>query len=298
VKSRKNMTQNNSRFFKPLNITNANKNLFDSKSKNLLNMRKKLDSNYSRRLNNTNMNWNSIRQTPESLENTSNSDSKYGEYVAKPMGSNASKKLFDIKKKKPRRPKTKEPSSNGYRKKAMNYEEIKKIREEFNLERHEVYTLMSEFNSMLYMQENINPSDDESNTKAKNSTEEEDDRKRLQKRNPYLDLTSENDREKNIDCNYFIENTTFMKGILPEVSKIIITALGLDADSPNTTISWENYVMLYCMLEKSSYKDDGVKYWCTFFDPKGIGSVEEKTYMNLLEMMVRGKSYEQSNHFT
>ena len=37
------------------------------------------------------------------------------------------------------------------RTKGMNYEEIKRVREEFNLERHEVYTLMSEFNSMIYM---------------------------------------------------------------------------------------------------------------------------------------------------
>lgn len=44
----------------------------------------------------------------------------------------------------------------------MNYDEIKKIREEFNLERHEVYTLMSEFNSMLYMQDNQSSDDEDS----------------------------------------------------------------------------------------------------------------------------------------
>lgn len=52
------------------------------------------------------------------------------------------------------------------------------------------------------------------------------------------------------------------------------------------------------MLEKSSYRDDGVKFWCNFFDPHGFGSVPEEEYMNLLEMMVRGKSYDDSNHFT
>ena len=129
------------------------------------------------------------------------------------------------------------------------------------------------------------------------SNESPDNHKRLQKRNPYINISTP-EEEKGISLSFFIENTTFMKGILPEVSKIIITALGLDADSPNTTIGWENYVVLYCMLEKSTYRDDGVKYWCTFFDPKGIGSVDEKDYMNLLEMMVRGKSYENSNHFT
>ena len=80
-----------------------------------------------------------------------------------------------------------------------------------------------------------------------------------------------------------------MKGILPEVCKIVITALGLDADSPNTVVNWNNYVILYCMLEKSSYRDQGTKYWCTFFDPKGIGYVNEEDYMRLLEMMVRGR---------
>lgn len=68
--------------------------------------------------------------------------------------------------------------------------------------------------------------------------------KRLQKRNPYIDINSP-EEEKGISLSFFIENTTFMKGILPEVSKIIITALGLDADSQTTTISWENYVVLY-----------------------------------------------------
>lgn len=85
---------------------------------------------------------------------------------------------------------------------------------------------------------------------------------------------------------------------MPEVCKIVITALGLDSDSPHTVINWNNYVTLYCMLEKSSYKDKGTKYWCTFFDPKGIGYVSEFDYMNLLEMIIRGKSFDNSNYFT
>lgn len=45
-------------------------------------------------------------------------------------------------------------------------------------------------------------------------------------------------------------------------------------------------------------RNDPVKYWCTFFDPRGVGSVTEYEYMNLLEMMVRGKSYDISNDYT
>ena len=52
------------------------------------------------------------------------------------------------------------------------------------------------------------------------------------------------------------------------------------------------------MLEKSTYRDDGVKFWVSFFDPHGFGNVLESDYMELLEKMVRGKSYDISNHFT
>lgn len=117
-----------------------------------------------------------------------------------------------------------------YQKNSMNYDEIKRIREEFYLERHEVYTLMSEFNSMLKMQESEN-------------TENEGDESILLKTN-LMDMDGL--KEKNgISCKFFFEHTTFMKGILPEVKKRIVTALGLDADSPHTTLNWENYVTLY-----------------------------------------------------
>ena len=109
---------------------------------------------------NTNIGWRTrLRQTPESL-NSSMADSKYGEYVAKPMTTNTSKRIIDVRKK-INRPNTKGPNQS-FRKKTMNYDEIKKIREEFNLERHEVYTLMSEFNSMLYMQDNQSSDDEDS----------------------------------------------------------------------------------------------------------------------------------------
>lgn len=198
------------------------------------------------------------------------------------------------------RPATKQPSGKVVHKNSMNYAEIKRIREEFNLERHEVYTLMSEYNSMLYLQEN-----------------ESDDEEEQTKRNSYLEQ-SQNKDKPGLSLSFFFEHTTFMKGILPEVKKIIVKALGLDADSSSgsaadihlnsqkkekqvresQTISWEHYVTLYCLLEKSSYKDDGVKFWCNFFDPQGFGSVPEEDYMSLLEMMVRGKSYDEENHFT
>jgi hypothetical protein len=161
----------------------------------------------------------------------------------------------------------------------MNYEQIKRVREEFNLERHEVYTLMSEFNSLLYIQ----------NNEEANSDEDE-----VVKKAAILNLGKD---KTGITCDFLFHHATFIY-VLPECKQRIITALGLDANSPHTTLNWEHYVTLYCMFEKSTYKDDGVRFWCTFFDPHGFGSVPEEEYMELLEMMVRGKSYEVSNHFT
>lgn len=100
---------------------------------------------------------------------------------------------------------------------SMNYNEIKRIREEFKLERHEVYTLMSEFNSMLYMQDN----------------ESEDSDNEEKPRNPYF----ENKTKSGITLKFFFEHTRFMKGILPEVKKIIVTALGLDADGTENEVN-------------------------------------------------------------
>jgi len=119
---------------------------------------------------------------------------------------------------------------NSYQKNTMNYEEIKRIREEFHLERHEVYTLNSEFDSMLYMQDN------QSKGHSKDAKSD--------KKEPEIEMNSfiEN---KGITCEFFFEHTTFMKGILPDIKKRIVTALGLDADSPHTTLNWENYVALY-----------------------------------------------------
>ena len=56
--------------------------------------------------------------------------------------------------------------------------------------------------------------------------------------------------QRGISLDFFIRNSTFMKGIQPDIGKRIVMGLGLDAASTNTKINWENYVILYCMLEK------------------------------------------------
>ncbi|CAI2369295.1 unnamed protein product [Moneuplotes crassus] len=249
------------------------------------------------KMNKTGMDFMPYTNTSNPLSTTYNQDSNFRKYFSKPSSSASKRfrpvgpkkvnrttfgnKLVANRSKRIRRASFQERMT-VYKKNSMNYDEIKRIREEFNLERHEVYTLNSEFDSMLYMQEN-------KSSMAENEGPSS-------KRTPIdFGLIQE---QKGITCQFFFDNATFIKGILPEIKKRIITALGLDADSPHTTLNWEHYVTLYCMLEKSTYKDDGVKFWCTFFDPHGFGSVVESDYMTLLEKMVRGKSYDYSNHFT
>lgn len=204
------------------------------------------------KMNATSMNWGRKYKAPQSFSSSLAGDSRFGDHDSgKPLSSNDSKRLFDLKskisrvqKRKPPPPTAKKPQKNS-----MNYDEIKRIREEFKLERHEVYTLMSEFNSMMYMQENssdFDSSDDEKAYKSPSKTHKQD----TNKSQSYLD-NPKLGQDDGIKLEFFFENSTFMKGILPEVGRIIVNALGLDAASTNTKINWENYVILYCMLEKS-----------------------------------------------
>ncbi|CAI2369294.1 unnamed protein product [Moneuplotes crassus] len=250
------------------------------------------------KMNTTGMNYMPYTNTKSSLNTTWNRESNFKKYFSKPTISSTkgfthtnsekfiSRTIYggNLMKShsKKFKPAVYQDNKSMPKKNSLNYREIKRLREEFNLERNEVYTLNSEYDSMLYMQDNKTSKGGLDPGGSKNS---------------FFDFGGEQE-EKGITCQFFFDNATFIKGILPEIMKRIVIALGLDADSPITTLSKEHYLKLYCMLEKSTYKDDGVKFWCTFFDPHGFGTVPEKDYMSLLEKMVRGKSYDFSNHFT
>lgn len=106
-----------------------------------------------------------------------------------------------------------------------------------------------------------------------------------------------------------------MKGILDEIIHRIITAIGLDSDSHYTLIDWETFLLIHCMceapqlfkqIENDTIDDDSIYkvsevntgFWVKFFDPKRIGIVTESDYMDLLEKLIRGSSFEESNNFT
>jgi hypothetical protein len=108
----------------------------------------------SKRIHNTKMNFRTRKMLRDSLNSSVIGDHQANQYYSKPLSNYKSRRLPSLHSK-ASRPRTKQPQKNSQiQKNMMKYEEIKRIHEEFRLERHEVYTLMSEFNSMLYLQEN------------------------------------------------------------------------------------------------------------------------------------------------
>ena len=67
--------------------------------------------------------------------------------------------------------------------------------------------------------------------------------------------------------------------------------IGLDVENQNAKINWDTYLELYCIFESGNIeKENLIKFWIKFFDPKLIGTVPEAEYMKLLEELIRGNS--------
>ena len=55
------------------------------------------------------------------------------------------------------------------------------------------------------------------------------------------------DRYDGIKLDYFAENCAFLHGVHPEIKVRLFKALGIDTESKNSIIKWEQFVELYCI---------------------------------------------------
>ena len=73
----------------------------------------------------------------------------------------------------------------------------------------------------------------------------------------------------------------------------------MDVQNQNAKINWNTFLELYCIFESGNIeKEDLIRFWIKFFDPKLIGHVPEETYMTLLEELIRGNSLSEPNETT
>ena len=115
------------------------------------------------------------------------------------------------------------------------HDAIKKICQEYNLTRRNVYEIHSQFLSMNMMQE-----DDE---KAKGGDAPAESAK------PQGAAASLVQKPEGIRLSFFAEHCTFLAGVLPNIKTRLFKALGIDTDNKNSVITWEQFVELYCICE-------------------------------------------------
>jgi len=90
-----------------------------------------------------------------------------------------------------------------------------------------------------------------------------------------------------------------LAGCRDEIVERILVAQGLDIESSNATINWTTYLDLYCIFEAGKMdKSQLSRFWINFFDNNHQGTVAEKDYMEILEMLVRGKTLDKPSRTT
>jgi len=56
-------------------------------------------------------------------------------------------------------------------------------------------------------------------------------------------------------------------------------------------VTWQKFLEMHCTFENGQMdRAYLVKFWLKFFDPKHKGICLEKVYMEILELLIRGKS--------
>ncbi|CAI2381293.1 unnamed protein product [Moneuplotes crassus] len=188
-------------------------------------------------------------------------------------------------------------------------EMIKNVCENYGLTRREVFEIHSQFKAMTIPLDHIcnegNTINEEYFEALKRYRNPEKYKKDLNK--TQNDTTAnqssapENSQEKvdGIRLDYFSDNCTFLYGTHPEVKTRLFKALGIDTESKNSYIKWEQFVELYCICELGNItKSELIRFWSKFFDPTMLGLVSVESIADILEKCVRGTSLEEPNEGT
>jgi hypothetical protein len=102
-----------------------------------------------------------------------------------------------------------------------------------------------------------------------------------------------------IKLDYFASNWSFLHGVHPEIKIRLFKALGIDTESRNSIIKWEQFVELYCIWDLGQLdKNELILFWTKFLDPTMLGCVAVDQTFDTLEKLVRGISLNEPNEGT
>ena len=96
-----------------------------------------------------------------------------------------------------------------------------------------------------------------------------------------------------------MQNCSFLSTALPEISRRVLIAAGLDANSGRALVDWDTFLKLYCIFDCGEVEFEKlVNFWCKFFDCEMCGFCPEKEYEDVLEKLIRGKCLQAKNEFS
>jgi bacterioferritin (cytochrome b1) len=136
---------------------------------------------------------------------------------------------------------------------------IKKVCEEFGLTRREVFEIHSQYKAMTIPYERTKDEGSSINddyfdalkkTKHPDMKNVSKDKTLNESAASPQNLSSDfqqNEKLDGIKLDYFAENCTFLNGVHPEVKTRLFKALGIDTESRNSVMRWEEFVELYCI---------------------------------------------------
>ncbi|CDW74465.1 UNKNOWN [Stylonychia lemnae] len=193
----------------------------------------------------------------------------------------------------------------NYRKKAreIQYEQIKKFAEEFNVEEQQIYSLLSEYKS-LYKINKQNQEDQIENLVKKgaaNISKRVKENKIKRDVNDNLLIVADesgmsqlNGRSlqdsQQVPLQTYMKYSVFKRLLHPDVLDRILQAFGVDTESKNATISQRQFIGLNCFLRYQSMpRQVIVKIWIKILDPLGLGKIQKEAYKIFFEKLARGK---------
>lgn len=101
-----------------------------------------------------------------------------------------------------------------------------------------------------------------------------------------------------ISIEFFIKNCAFLQFCLPEISRRVLIAAGLDANSDTAIVDWDTFFKLYCIFQVGEIEvEKQAAFWTKFFDQRGQGFCSKSEYEDVLDKLIRGKTMSANNKF-
>eukprot|EP00347_Sterkiella_histriomuscorum_P001155 403373116 len=191
----------------------------------------------------------------------------------------------------------------NYRKKAreVQYDQIKKFAEEFNVEEQQIYSLLSEYKGLYKIFKAQQEEDIENLVKkgAQNIRQrinenkmkiEVDNNLLIVGADELLGLNVQPLNRQQVPLKVYMKYSVFKRLLHHDVLSRILQAFGVDTASKTATISQRQFIGLNCFLRYQSMpKNVIVRTWIKILDPLGLGKIPRDQYMPFFEQLARGK---------